>query len=152
MRWTYFFSSKCDFQRKFIVRKRRTGSRPEPDLDRDGAVGLPGHPGRRVRGSSRAVRHRPAEVQADVCRRSVGRTPVSVAAWWEKRNKFFPLFSLFFLRSPTNGVTRICFRATIFSYHPMPRCEEKDVARVIRTHVSRAALDWDLSDALPTEL
>ena len=74
------FSSQCDLQRESAFRQR-TGHRPEPDLDRDGAVGLPGHPGRRVRGSSRAVRHRPAEVQADVCRRSVGRTPVSVAAW-----------------------------------------------------------------------
>ena len=42
--------------------------------------------------------------------------------------------------------------ATTFSYHLMPWREEKDVALVIQTHVSRVATDWDLSVALPTEL
>ena len=37
-------------------------------------------------------------------------------------------------------------------YHLMPWREEKDVALMIRTHISRVAPDWDLSDALPTEL
>ena len=31
----------------------------------------------------------------------------------------------------------------------MPRHEEKDVALVIQTHVTRVAPDWELSDALP---
>ena len=44
------------------------------------------------------------------------------------------------------------FRATNFSYHLLPRREEKDITLVIRTHVSRVEPYWDLSDALPTEL
>ena len=34
----------------------------------------------------------------------------------------------------------------------MRRREDEDVALVIRTHVSGVAPNWDLSDALPTEL
>ena len=64
---------------------------------------------------------------------------------------FFSNTSLLFLRLSTDGVA-IILRLPIFSYHLMPRCKEKDATLVIWTHVSRVAPDWDLSDALPTEL
>ena len=67
------------------------------------------------------------------------------------RKNIFLDTSLLFLHSPTDGAAMI-LRQQIFSHHLMRRREDEDDALVIRTHVSGVAPNWDLSDALPTEL